>query len=125
MERRKIESPTVEYEILEGQMGYIQITEFDDVTADQFAEALAVLKEQGMQGMILDLRSNPGGNLTTVVDIAGMLLPEGLIVYTEDRYGNRDEYMCDGKREFELPLVVLINGYSASASEILAGSIQD
>lgn len=125
VERRKIESPTVEYEMLEGQMGYIQITEFDDVTADQFAEALAVLKEQGMQGMILDLRSNPGGNLTTVVDIAGMLLPEGLIVYTEDRYGNRDEYMCDGKREFELPLVVLINGYSASASEILAGSIQD
>lgn len=125
VERRKIESPTVEYEMLEGQMGYIQITEFDDVTADQFAEALAVLKEQGMQGMILDLRSNPGGNLTTVVDIAGMLLPEGLIVYTEDRYCNRDEYMCDGKREFELPLVVLINGYSASASEILAGSIQD
>lgn len=125
VERRKIESPTVEYEMLEGQMGYIQITEFDDVTADQFAEALAVLKEQGMHGMILDLRSNPGGNLTTVVDIAGMLLPEGLIVYTEDRYGNRDEYMCDGKREFELPLVVLINGYSASASEILAGSIQD
>ncbi len=125
VERRKIESPTVEYEMLDGQLGYIQITEFDDITADQFAEALAVLKEQGMQGMILDLRSNPGGNLTTVVDIAGMLLPEGLIVYTEDRNGNRDEYMCDGKREFKLPLVVLINGYSASASEILAGSIQD
>ena len=125
VERRKIESPTVKYEMLEGQKGYIQITEFDDVTADQFAEALAVLKEQGMKGMILDLRSNPGGNLTTVVDIAGMLLPEGLIVYTEDRYGNRDEYMCDGKREFGLPLVVLINGYSASASEILAGAIQD
>lgn len=123
--RRQIESPTVNYEMLDGQMGYIQITEFDDVTADQFAEALAVLNGQGMKGMILDLRSNPGGNLTTVVDIAKMLLPEGLIVYTENRYGNRQEYSCDGKREFQLPMVVLINGYSASASEILAGAIQD
>lgn len=123
--RREIESPTVNYEMLDGQMGYIQITEFDDVTADQFAEALAVLRGQGMKGLILDLRSNPGGNLTTVVDIAKMLLPEGLIVYTENRYGNRQEYSCDGKREFQLPMVVLINGYSASASEILAGAIQD
>ena len=123
--RRQIESPTVKYEMYEGKLGYVQITEFDDVTADQFAEALAVLREQGMKGMILDLRSNPGGNLNTVVDIAGMLLPEGLIVYTEDRNGNRREYNCDGSKEFDLPMVVLINGYSASASEILAGSIQD
>lgn len=123
--RRQIESPTVNYEMLENQQGYVQITEFDDVTADQFAEALAVLTEQGMKGMILDLRSNPGGNLTTVVDIARMMLPEGLIVYTEDRNGNRQEYNCDGSREFQFPLVVLINGYSASASEILAGAIQD
>lgn len=123
--RRRIVSPTVNYEMLEDQMGYIQITEFDDVTADQFAEALAVLREQGMKGLILDIRSNPGGNLTTVVAIAKMLLPEGMIVYTEDRNGNRDEYICDGKREFKQPLVVLINGYSASASEILAGAIQD
>lgn len=123
--RKKIESPTVNYEMLEDNQGYVQITEFDDVTADQFAEALAVLREQGMKGMILDLRSNPGGNLTTVVDICQMLLPEGLIVYTEDRNGNRQEYTCDGTREFEFPLVVLINGYSASASEILAGAIQD
>lgn len=123
--RKKIESPTVNYEMFDGQLGYIQITEFDDVTTDQFAVALAVLKEQGMKGMILDLRSNPGGNLDTVVDICEMLLPEGLIVYTEDRYGNRDEYTCDGSREFELPMVVLVNGFSASASEILAGAIQD
>lgn len=123
--RRQIESPTVKYEMFEGKLGYVQITEFDDVTADQFTEALAVLREQGMKGMILDLRSNPGGNLNTVVDIAGMLLPEGLIVYTEDRNGNRREYNCDGSKEFDLPMVVLINGYSASASEILAGSIQD
>lgn len=123
--RRQIESPTVNYEMYEGKLGYVQITEFDDVTADQFAEALAVLREQGMKGMILDLRSNPGGNLNTVVEIAEMLLPEGLIVYTEDRNGKRREYSSDGSKEFDLPMVVLINGYSASASEILAGAIQD
>lgn len=123
--RKKIESPTVNYEMFEDQMGYIQITEFDDVTTDQFAEALAVLKEQGMQGMILDIRSNPGGNLNTVVDICRMILPEGMIVYTEDRNGKREEYTCDGSREFKLPMVVLVNGFSASASEILAGAIQD
>ncbi len=123
--RRKIETPTVEYSMQDNQIGYIQITEFDDVTADQFAEALAVLKGQGMKGLVLDLRSNPGGNLTTVVDIAKMILPKGLIVYTEDRNGNREEYTCDGTRELKLPMVVLINGYSASASEILAGAIKD
>lgn len=125
VQRRRIESPTVNYEMYEGQKGYIQITEFDDVTADQFAEALAVLKEQGMKGLILDLRGNPGGNLTTVVQIAQMLLPKGMIVYTEDRNGNRQEYTCDGSRELHMPLVVLVNKYSASASEILAGAIQD
>lgn len=123
--RRKVESPTVNYQMYDGQKGYIQITEFDDITVDQFAEALAVLKEQGMKGLILDLRSNPGGNLTAVVQIAQRLLPEGMIVYTEDRNGKRDEYTCDGSREFKLPMVVLVNGYSASASEILAGAIQD
>lgn len=123
--RRQIESPTVNYELYEDGVGYIQITEFDDVTTDQFTEALAVLREQGMKGMLLDLRSNPGGNLTTVVDICRMLLPEGLIVYTEDRNGSRKEYTCDGAREIDMPMVVLINGYSASASEILAGAIKD
>lgn len=125
VKRRKIESPTVNYKMYDGQKGYIQITEFDDVTSDQFAEALAVLKEQGMKGLVLDLRSNPGGNLNTVVEIARMLLPKGMIVYTEDRNGNRQEYTCDGSREFKMPLVVLVNKYSASASEILAGAIQD
>lgn len=125
IERRKIESPTVAYEMLENNIGYIQITEFDDVTEDQFAEALAVTKGSGMESLILDLRSNPGGNLDTVCEIARMLLPEGMIVYTEDKYGSRDEYTCDGKNEIEVPVVVLINGYSASASEILAGAIQD
>lgn len=125
IERRKIESPTVNYEMYENNVGYIQIVEFDDVTVDQFKEAMAVLNGQGMEGLVLDLRANPGGNLSTVVEIARQLLPEGLIVYTEDREGNRTEYTCDGTKEFDKPLVVLINGYSASASEILAGAIKD
>lgn len=125
VERRKIESPTVESSMEEDGIGYIQITEFDDVTEDQFAEALAVCKESGMKGLILDLRSNPGGNLNTVCEICRMLLPKGLIVYTEDKYGKRDEYSCEGDRQLEVPLVVLVNGYSASASEILAGAVKD
>lgn len=125
VERRKIESPTVTYEMYDGGVGYIQITEFGDITVDQFTEAMAVLNGQGMKGLVLDLRANPGGNLSTVVEICRQLLPKGLIVYTEDRDGNRTEYSCDGSKEFDKPLVVLVNGYSASASEILAGAVQD
>lgn len=125
VKRRKIESPTVNYEIYDNDIGYIQITEFDEVTADQFKEALAVVKGFGAKGLILDLRSNPGGSLPVVVDIARQILPKGLIVYTEDKYGEREEYHCDGRNELELPLVVLINGNSASASEILAGAVKD
>lgn len=123
--RRKVESPTVEFEMLDERTAYIQITEFDDVTVDQFAEALAVAKGSGMEGLVLDLRANPGGNLSAVVDIARMMLPEGMIVYTEDKYGKRMEYTCDGKRQLDVPLVVLIDMNSASASEILAGAVKD
>lgn len=123
--RKKVESPTVNFEMLENGMAYIEITEFDDVTVDQFAEALAMAKGSDMEGLILDLRGNPGGSLSAVVEIARMMLPEGLIVYTEDKAGKRSEYSCDGKRELEVPLVVLTDGNSASASEILAGAIQD
>ena len=125
VERRKIESPTVNYEMYDNGVGYIQITEFDEVTTDQFTEALAVIKGSKAKGLILDLRSNPGGSLPVVVDIARAILPKGLIVYTEDKNGKRDEYTCDGKNEIDIPLVVLINGNSASASEILAGAIKD
>lgn len=123
--RARVEAPTVNYEMLDDEVAYIQITEFDTVTEDQFAEALAMAKGSGMKGLVLDLRSNPGGNLSTVVNIARMLLPKGLIVYTEDRDGNRQEYSCDGTRRLDVPLVVLVNGNSASASEILAGAIKD
>ena len=125
VERKKIESPTVDWEMKENGTAYIAITEFDDVTTDQFAEALAECKGKGMESMVLDLRGNPGGNLDTVCEIARMLVPEGLIVYTEDKNGERQEYTSEGERRVEVPMVVLVDGYSASASEILAGAIQD
>ena len=123
--RRKVETPTIGFEMFEDGMAYIQIMEFNDATVAQFTDALATAKGSDMKGLIIDLRANPGGNLSTVVEIAQMLLPKGLIVYTEDKYGNRDEYKCNGTNEFEYPLVVMIDGNSASASEILAGAIQD
>lgn len=125
VERRKIESPTVEYEMYDNGMAYIQITEFDLVTTGQFESAYNQAKAEGMKGLMIDLRSNPGGNLSTVCDIARMLLPKGMIVYTEDKYGKREEYTCKGENKIEVPLVVLTNGYSASASEILAGAVKD
>ena len=124
---KQIETTTVDSGMVEDHdnIGYIRIREFDGVTVDQYAEAVAVLKEQGMEAMILDLRSNPGGDLSAVVDIARKILPAGLVVYTEDKKGERTEYTCDGEHELQMPLVVLVNEYSASASEILAGAIQD
>lgn len=123
--RRQVETPTVNYEMLENNIGYIQITEFDGVTTDQFTEALAVCKGSGMTGLVLDLRSNPGGSLSVVCEIARKILPKGLIVYTEDKYGEREEFTCNGANELMVPMVVLVNDYSASAAEILAGAIQD
>ena len=124
VERRKVESPTVESE-MKGDVGYIRITGFEEVTVHQFEDAYQALEKEGMKGLIIDVRSNPGGLLTTVLDICRMILPKGLIVYTEDKYGQKQEYTCDGKNEIDIPLAVLINGNSASASEILAGAVQD
>lgn len=123
--RQNIETPTVKYELLENDIAYITVTEFDDVTTAQFVDALAQMDLDNAKGLILDLRGNPGGNLSTVVEMCELMLPEGMIVYTEDKYGQRNEYKCDGKHEFDLPLVVLIDGASASASEIMAGAIKD
>lgn len=125
VERRQVKIPTVEQEMMEDGMAYIRIIEFDDVTPGQFEEALQTSRNEGMKGLVLDLRGNPGGSVNAVVDVARMLLPEGLVVYTEDKYGKREEYQCDGSHEFELPLVVLVDGNSASASELLSGAIQD
>ena len=125
VERAQIEVPTVSSEVFDNNVGYLKITEFDEVTYSQFVENMAELRAQNIEGLIIDLRSNPGGNLSTVCDIARQLLPKGVIVYTEDREGNREDYTCDGQNEIDIPVVVLVNQYSASASEIMAGAIKD
>ena len=122
--RAQVSTPTVDSEMLEEGIGYLQITEFDEVTTQQFKENLASLKEQGLEGLIIDLRGNPGGNVTTVCAVAEELLPEGLIFYMEDKNGKRTEYKCNGA-DWDIPLVVLVNEYSASASEILSGAGKD
>ncbi len=123
--RRVIEVQTVEYEMKDSQVGYIRVTEFDKVTYEQFQDALAALDKEGMQGLVIDLRSNPGGNLDTVLDMLRLILPKGTIVSTENKDGKAEEYTCDGKQEFTKPLAVLVDGYSASASEIFSGAVQD
>lgn len=125
VERRNVEVPTVEYEMLEGNIGYIALSSFDDVTYAQFMEALNTLEDQGETALIVDLRNNGGGLVSSVCNILDELLPEGLIVYTEDKYGNREEQTSDAERCFDKPLAVLVNGNSASASEIFAGAIKD
>lgn len=125
VERRQVEVPTVEYQMLQDSTGYLQITEFSDVTPGQFEKAVADLEGQGMTSLIVDLRNNPGGVLESVNEILDLILPEGIIVYTEDKYGNRTDYTSKGDTYMEMPLAVLINENSASASEIFAGAIKD
>ena len=126
IERRTVEVPTISYEMLEDKVGYIQIAEFDEVTGPQFRSAITDLDKQGMKGLVIDLRNNPGGLLDTVCDMLDRMLPEGLIVYTEDKNGTRtEEVKSTAEESFDKPLVVMINGNSASASEVFAGAIQD
>ena len=127
VERSAVEVPTVNTKLLgeKENIGYLQITEFDDITPDQFTEGMAELRESNIEGLIIDLRSNPGGSLQAVCDIARQILPKGIIVYTVDRNGEREDYTCDGAHEIDIPVVVLVNQYSASASEILSGAIKD
>lgn len=120
-----IQMQTVDSVMLDDQVGYISVSEFDDVTYDQFKSALDSLEAQGMAGLVIDLRNNPGGNLDTVTDMLKLLLPEGTIVSITDKNGDTEEITCDGSNEFTKPLAVLVNQYSASASEVFCGAVQD
>ncbi len=147
--RRQVEVPTVEYQMLEDQTGYIYVMQFDTITSSQFAAAADDLEDQGMERLVIDLRDNPGGVLDTAVEMMAYVLPEdqmgGLLIYTEDKDGKGDRYFCqDGKilmlndygykgtgypkpdgHELDIPIAVLINGNSASASELFTGALQD
>ena len=123
--RRAIEAETVEYKMLENNIGYISVSEFDQPTYNQFKTAIDELQSDGMKGLVIDLRDNPGGLLDTVVDMLDYMLPDGLLVYTADKNGNGDKYYSDDGHQVDIPLVVLVNGNSASASEVFTGAIKD
>lgn len=125
IKRQSVDIPTIKYQMLDNKIGYIQVTEFDEVTSSQYIEALNDLESKGEEALIVDLRDNPGGVLGVVVEMLQHMLPKGTILYTEDKNGEGDTYTCDGKNEFKKPLVVLVNGNSASASEVFTGAIKD
>lgn len=124
IERNNVSVNRVEYQILDGNVGYLVLYEFFGDAVSGVREALNAFEEAGVRGVIFDVRSNTGGQLDICLDICDMVLPEGLIVYTEDRNGRRENYYSNADR-CEIPMVVLVNEMSASASEIFAASIQD
>ena len=111
--------------IIENTVGYISIGSFTGVTAEQFSEMLEELEEKSAQALIIDLRGNGGGLVSAACDCLREFIPEGVLVYTEDKNGNRDEYTSDSGNEIDIPVAVLVNGETASASEIFAGALQD
>lgn len=124
IERKTIVMPTVKSQMLIDDVGYIRVTQFAEKTVDEFAKAYEELEAQGMKRLVLDLRDNPGGLITTAHGIGQYIVPKGPIVTVQTRRGKTTAYMSRGEHTL-LPLVVLINGNSASASEIIAGAVQD
>lgn len=122
--RENIDVPTLKGQLLRGGIGYIAIAEFGEKTAEEFADAVSELESQGMTSMIVDLRDNPGGMVDSVTDILDQILPEGVTVWTENKEGEKKEYISDASC-LNYPMAVLINGNSASSSEIFAGAIRD
>lgn len=125
VKRAKIDLPTVEYRMLDDKIGYIRILEFGEPTVMQFEQARDALLAQGMQAAVVDVRNNPGGMISSVTGILDDILPEGTVVYTQDKYGKREDYNSDEEKKMDIPFAVLINGNSASASEIFAGAMRD
>jgi carboxyl-terminal processing protease len=122
--RDVVDVPTVSSQMLDDGIGYIVIAEFGDKTATEFSDQVKELEKQGMTSMIVDLRDNPGGMVDSVTEILDQILPEGVTVWTEDKQGRKKEYTSDSSC-MDYPMAVLINGNSASSSEIFAGAIRD
>jgi carboxyl-terminal processing protease len=124
LKRREINIQNISSRIINNNIGYIRIEQFDDDIYKDFDTHLNDLINKGIRGLVIDLRDNPGGDYGQVVRIADRIVPKGIIVYTEDRYKIKNEEYSD-ERELNMPLSILVNGYSASASEILAACVQD
>lgn len=125
VERKEVSLQTVEYEMLEENIGYVLITGFSNTTPKQFNQALQELLTKGAKGFVIDLRNNGGGSFSAAVDMLDRLLPKGLLVYTKTKDGEKKKYNATDKEVVEQPFTVLINEKSASASEIFAGAIKD
>ena len=122
--RSKVDTQTVSHSIINNDIGYLRITAFEEVTKDQFKENVKDLKNRNIKSLIIDLRNNPGGLLTTVTDVVDEFLPKEVITYTEDKNGKKDYvYATDG--EWNISVVILVNGNSASASELMTGALKD
>lgn len=123
--RENITIPTVSHTMLDNNVGYIRISQFATDTAKEFDEALKDLENQGMTSVIFDLRDNPGGLVDAVTEMLDEILPKGTVVYTVDHDGKRKDYTSDDEHKLDIPMAVLINENSASASEIFSGAIRD
>jgi carboxyl-terminal processing protease len=124
--RARITLRSAEGRMLEDGIAYVDINTFGDRTTQELRATLDTLMRQNPRGMVLDLRNNPGGYLTTAIEVSSEFIDEGIIMYEEYGDGRREEYRASGNGQAtDLPLVVLINAGSASASEILAGALQD
>lgn len=124
--RRFIDVQTVSGKMLEDGIGYVSVIEFDEVTAKQFKDKIEDLRGQGMERLIIDLRDNPGGELNTVVSMADYLIGDGGRILTiSDKYGNEEIYKAEDGHSLDIPMVVLVNENSASASEVLTGALKD
>ncbi|SCZ81502.1 S41 family peptidase [Pseudobutyrivibrio xylanivorans] len=123
--RASIATPTVEHQMLEGNVGYIAVSQFTDHTYKDFVEAYKDLEKQGMTAVVFDMRNNGGGLLDSVVEMLDYLLPKGTVVYTMDKEGNREDFLSDEGSSKDIPMVVLVNGNTASAAEIFTGAIRD
>ena len=125
IKKESMEREIVTSEILDNNIGKISISSFTGVTEEHFKEALDDMKSKNINGLIIDLRDNGGGLVSSVTNLLRDILPNGVIFSTIDKNGNKKETTCNGENELEIPLVVLVNGNTASASEIFAGAVQD
>ena len=126
VKRARIEVEFVSYKMLDDKIGYILVSEFEETTADQFSAAIADLQKKGMKGLVVDIRNNPGGLYNIVCDMLDRILPKGsLLVYTEDKYGRKAYEYAETTDTVDIPIAVIVNGNSASASEIFSGALQD
>ena len=128
LERKKLEIDTVNQRMEEKdgkKIGYISVSEFDEVTASQFKSAISELSKEGMEGLVIDLRDNPGGLLDVTCEMLDRMIKKGLLVYTVDKYGKRVDEDATDSDSFDKPVAILVNGNSASASEVFSGAMKD